>query len=219
MTQEIDIKDKVSIKNVVGCGELPVEVDESQLARGLEEELSYTHFESKEEMKDSSEEEKQGGYTWIDNGDQPGLYYEVDNDGGPQVTYHKSGSYIVRASDKDNLVKTSRQVIEELAEVGIIDSVLSNEELGFDIENVVALVELGRDIDLGVLQMALNTESRYEPEIFPAIYTTSVNYPVKFLIYNNGKIITAGADSVEQAKNSVERFYSEIDDVYFSLTR
>lgn len=218
MTEKIDVKSELSIKNVVGCGELPVEIDESQLALGLEETLSYEHFESKKEMENASEEKKKGGYTWIDDGDQPGLYHEVDNERGPQVTYHKSGSYIVRASNKDSLIETSRQVIRELAEVGIIDSVLSNEELGFEIENVVGLVELDRDIDLGVLQMALNTESRYEPEIFPAIYTTSVNYPVKFLIYNNGKIITAGADSVEQAKNSLERFYDEMYDVYFSLT-
>lgn len=217
MSRNTDIREKVSINNVVGCGELPVEIDESKLAQGMEDVLSYTHFESKEEKENASDNEKQGGYTWIDEGDQPGLYYELDDEGGPQVTYHKSGSYIIRAGDRDSLIETSRQVVEELHQVGLIDSVLSNEDLGFEIENVVALVELNRDIDLGTLQLALETESRYEPEIFPAIYTTSVNYPVKFLIYNNGKIITAGADSVNEARESMARFYEELDRVYFSL--
>lgn len=209
MSEEFDIEKHVTIQNIVGSGKLPVEIDTEVLGDALE---------------DMSEDES---YTWMDDGPQPGLYYEINGDEGPQVTFHESGSYIVRADNEEQLHKTNERVIEELASLGVIEEVLDNEALDFSIQNVVALAKLNRDIKLRALYSGLKTvggdeedegtDAQYEPEVFPALEYSTPKYPCSFLVYGNGKIIIAGASSVDEVKDAMRDFYDEIDDVYFSI--
>lgn len=174
----------LSIQNIVGSGKLPVELDTHMLGEGLE------------------------GETWMDDGPQPGLYWELDR--GPQVTFHESGSYIIRADSEEQLRDANSYVMQELQKIDLLDG-KSEDEIPFEVQNVVGLAELGKDIELRALQMAfLGEESRYEPEQFPALEFKSDNLPSTFLVYGNGKIIIAGADSVDSTVSAMESFYEKL---------
>lgn len=208
MSEEFDIEEQLTIQNIVGSGTLPVEIDTEELGDALD---------------DMSDEDD---YTWMDDGPQPGLYFEIDDDDGPQFTFHESGSYIVKADSEDELYDINDEVIEMLVEIGLLEEKHSLEKLEFSIQNVVALAMLERDIKLRALHNGLKGESgedglgsdaQYEPEVFPALEYSTPKYPCSFLVYGNGKIIIAGANSVDQVKDAMEDFYEEMDDVYFSI--
>lgn len=199
MSEKFDVEKHVSIQNIVGSGKLPVEVKTEVLGDALDE---------------ASTDES---YTWMDDGPQPGLYYEVGGDDGPQVTFHESGSYIVRADSEDELYETNDKVIGELKELGVIDEDTDMDDLDFTVQNVVALAELDEEIQLRALHMGLGTDAQYEPEVFPALEYSTSNYPCSFLVYGNGKIIVAGASSVDEVKESMSSFYDEMAEAYLDV--
>lgn len=199
MSEKFDVEKHVSIQNIVGSGKLPVEVKTEVLGDDLDE---------------ASTDES---YTWMDDGPQPGLYYEVGGDDGPQVTFHESGSYIVRADSEDELYETNNKVIGELKDLGVIDEDTDMDDLEFTIQNVVALAEIDEEIQLRALHMGLGTDAQYEPEVFPALEYSTSNYPCSFLVYGNGKIIVAGASSVDEVKESMSDFYDEIAEAYLDV--
>jgi len=192
MTDNFDIEEDVSIQNIVGSGKLPVEIKTELLADDLE---NHVDDES---------------YTWMDDGPQPGLYYELDGDEGPQVTFHESGSYIVRADNKDELEAAHQRVIRELKELGVLDESVDPDSTDFTVQNVVALAKLHQDIRLRALSIGLGTDAQYEPEVFPALEYSRPRYPCSFLVYGNGKIILAGASSEEEIDEAMEEFYDEM---------
>lgn len=227
MSKRFDVETDMTIQNVVGSGELPVEVDIDALAEAFEEVFGYKHFESREAAEEYSGHK---GYTWVDDGSQPGLYYEAHGDDGPQVTFHRSGSYIVRADSEEKLYETNEMIIDELHEIGVVGEKFSAEELEFNIKNVVALAILDEDIRLRILKRGLQnnletnngdtgSDASYEPEQFPALEYEMGNYPCSFLVYGNGKVIVAGANSIEVTKESMSAFYDEMDEAYFKLVR
>lgn len=204
MSENFDLSQDVTIQNIVGSGKLPVEIDTEMLGEGL------------------NDHAKGDSYTWMDDGPQPGLYYEIDGDEGPQVTFHESGSYIVRADNEEELHSTNELVISQLKEMGAVKEDVEMEVLDFQVQNVVALAMLNEDIKLRALSMALQGQkgdAQYEPEVFPALEYSNDDYPCSFLVYGNGKVIIAGASSVDEVYDSMRDFYTRIEKVYFDATR
>lgn len=212
MSDNFNVEEDVTIQNIVGSGDLTTEIDVQAFAKGLEEEFGYKYYESRDEAEDASDS-KENGYTWISGGAQPGLYYEVTGEDGPQVTFHESGSYIVRADNKEELDETNERVIEEVKKLGVIDQDVT--EFDFEVENVVALAKFRDEIRLRALHLSdeLNSDAQYEPEVFPALeYSTDDDvFSCSFLVYGNGKVIVAGAKSVDEAIESTERFYDKVE--------
>jgi len=193
MTKEFNVDEDVKVQNIVGSGKLPVEVDTDALEEGFEEIIT----------DDKS-------YTWQDDGPQPGLYYEIMGDDGPQVTFHTSGSYIIRADDRDELESANERVISEMIELGILDEGIDSDDMNFTIQNVVALAQLHRDIRLRALSIGLGTDAQYEPEVFPALDYSKDRYPCSFLVYGNGKVVIVGANSEEAVLEAMDEFHDEI---------
>lgn len=182
----------IGIKNIVGSGKLPIELETTALAEGLEEIIS------------------EESYTWKDDGSQPGLYYEIDGDDGPQATFHMSGSYIVRADNREELESANERILSEMKELGVVEEDYDGDDSNFTVQNVVALAHLHSDLNLGALSVGLGTDAQYEPEVFPALDYSKDRYPCSFLVYANGKIIIVGAKSEEDVKDSMDEFYAEI---------
>lgn len=194
MSNKFNSDTDIGIKNIVGSGKLPVELDTDALSEGIEGIVT-----------DKS-------YTWQDDGPQPGLYYEIDGDDGPQVTFHMSGSYIIRADNRTELEDANTRVLDEMKELGIIDDDYDEKELNFEVQNVVALAKLNSDISLRALSIGLGTDAQYEPEVFPALDYSQPRYPCSFLVYANGKIIIVGANSEEDVHDAMNEFYEEIQE-------
>jgi transcription initiation factor TFIID TATA-box-binding protein len=187
----------INIQRVVAENKLDTKVDTDNVRDRLEDVIS-----------DES-------YLWIDDGPQPALYYEVDGDDGSQVTIHESGSYCIQDESEQQIFETEVRFLEELKRAGVIDDV---DDIGkATIQNVVALAKLDRELHLRALNPALGDDSQYEPEIFPALEYSTPKYPCSFLVYGNGKIIIAGASSVDKAKELMSKFYDELDEKYMDV--
>lgn len=79
------------------------------------------------------------------------------------------------------------------------------------IENIVASVNLGRRIDLVECSRAL-PKSMYEPEQFPAVFHRMRHPPATVLLYNTGKLICTGLDSVEKTAEATACLFRMLED-------
>jgi TATA-box binding protein (TBP) (component of TFIID and TFIIIB) len=200
--------ENLEIQNVVGSGQLPQKIKLDVLSEDIE------------------------SFTWSDkDNEQPGLYWELEKENGrlkpakqkdsdgPQITLHQSGKYIARASSKELLERTNNYLKECLSELGILSGESYNAD--FEIVNVVGLSNLDTRLMLRILVDDLNDEStdnpfpEYTPEQFPAVKYTKPSYNCKFLIYNTGKIISIGGDSVEGSKQDMDDFMQELNENHF----
>lgn len=200
--------ENLEIQNVVGSGQLPQRLKLDVLSEDIE------------------------AFTWSDtDNEQPGLYWELESRGnqlkpaeekdsdGPQITLHQSGKYIARASSRKLLDNTNNYLKECLSELGILSDESYDTE--FEVVNVVGLANLDTKLMLRILVDDLNNEStenpfpEYTPEQFPAVKYTKPSYNCKFLIYNTGKIISIGGDSVEGSKQDMDDFMQELNEKHF----
>jgi transcription initiation factor TFIID TATA-box-binding protein len=95
-------------------------------------------------------------------------------------------------SSVSQAVKATDEVLHMLRRVGcVVDEVQTN------IENIVASVNLGRKIDLVECARVL-PRSMYEPEQFPAVFHQMRDPPATILLYNTGRLICTGLDSIEK---------------------
>src|SRR3989339_22279 len=72
------------------------------------------------------------------------------------------------------------------------------------IENVVASTDVKKTISLDKLLTTLES-SEYEPEQFPGLVYRIPDPKVAFLIFSSGRIVCAGAKSLNQVKEAVEK--------------
>lgn len=175
------------VVNVVGTGDLPVELDLASFAEDLR------------------------GETWENESPQPGLHLHFEED-GPMTTFYMSGSYIIRASNAAELDQANDEVLDEIERLGIIDD-SEKDDIPFSVSNVVSLATVDAEINLAALAIELGLEhTEYEPEQFPALVYRRSKYPCTFLVFANGKIVIPGADSVESSREAFNRFSDELDE-------
>lgn len=182
------IESTFEVVNVVGTGRLPAELALQPL---------------KEDLK---------GETWENDSPQPGLHLQFEED-GPMTTFYSSGKYIIRAPSLDELHDAETDIKEEIARLGIIPDP-HEADTNFVISNVVAVAKLEKDhVNLMALAIGLGLEcTEYEPEQFPALAYRKPEYSCTFLLFANGKIVIAGADDVDEAKEDFEGFKDDLDE-------
>jgi transcription initiation factor TFIID TATA-box-binding protein len=173
-----DVSFKVS--NIVGTGELPVELALDPLSEDLE------------------------GNTWSAGQNQPGLYHKF-KDGGPVSTLYRKGKYIIRGAETvQELNEAEERLQTALGELGIIEPHI---DTGFEINNVVASGDIDRQINLVALCVELGLEkTMYEPEDFPALVYRNSDYSSTFLVFSTGKIVSVGGSDVEEIEDDVYTF-------------
>lgn len=139
----------------------------------------------------------------------PFLVYRPVADESPTVLVPSNGQIsVVGAKTKQELYDATSVFLSELTELGI-EVTADPEDLV--IRNVVVNGDLGVDLDLNVLSIALGLESvEYEPEQFPGmIYRGGKNATV--LVFRSGKIVITGVDSYSEAIEAKEEFLSHLD--------
>lgn len=203
---------EIDVENVVGSGDLPIEIDIDALAEGFEEELSYPAYSSEEERDEAPEEEKKDGYVWQSEGDQPGLYYEVDGGDGAQVTFHQSGSYISRADEEEKLWNQNEKIINELNEMGVLDGE-NAEDIEFSVQNIVASIDFDIEIRLKLIYNDLAKHAQYEPEQYPGLQYSHPNYDSMFMVYSNGRVVSLGGNKMENIREDTRKFYEKLREI------
>lgn len=178
----------LDIQNIVGTGNLDVEVDMSVLADDLEAyEVTY------------------------DPDNYHGLYVRLD-ESSPLVTVYRTGKYIITGADSESeLFNTKYCFLSLLSDTGILDS---PEDDSFGVNNIVSTADLGYSVDLNGLSIALGLErTEYEPEQFPGLVYRPDGHPCVILLFGSGKCVVTGAPTLVAAEDAFERVRDRIGDV------
>jgi len=201
--------DAVEIENVVGTGNIQYTDEYKQEFVDRHENADEPMFEiDVEQLADNL-----GPDTWSNDGPHPGLHMRIDedNEDAPLTTFYRSGKYIIRASEPDELFDENERVKNELDHIGVLNESVKVE---FDISNLVCVADMGRDINLEALAIALDLEKvEYEPEQFPAlIYRDPAEYRCTFLVFANGNVVIPGGTDIERVRESFDSFSETVEE-------
>ena len=171
---------------MVGSGDLGLEVDIPQLAADIE-----------------------GATTEYDPSNYHGLYVRFADD-GPLITVYRTGKYIITGcSTHANLEATRKEFFQALSDLGIVED---TEDSSFALQNVVCIADLGGDMNLSTLAIALGLEeTEYEPEQFPGLVYRPKSHPSVLLMFANGKVVITGSPDIESAADAFNHLCSRIN--------
>jgi transcription initiation factor TFIID TATA-box-binding protein len=133
----------------------------------------------------------------------------VKESGGPTFLLFRTGSGIcVGNRSVQECKKSTERLYDRLMEKDII------KDRGFeiDIQNIVAKVYLGFNIDIDRLSEVLERVI-YESEIFPAAIHYMDRPRLTMLIFQNGKTIIAGAKSEEEIAEAYQKTLTTLESI------
>lgn len=142
----------------------------------------------------------------------PGLYFKLDED-SPTVTLARSGKYIITGcTSNEELESEHKRTLNYLSSINLLQR---PQDESFEIVNVVSTYELEYQLDLNTLIIHLGMEqTEYEPEQFPGVIFRPEEPKAVFLLFNSGKVVITGTDSIEAARESADFLIRSIDESY-----
>jgi transcription initiation factor TFIID TATA-box-binding protein len=144
----------------------------------------------------------------------PGLVFRLKKPKTATLIFETGKMVCTGAKSAKEAVQAVNKVTKELKKHGI--PIASKPEI--HIQNVVASVELGGEIDLENVVYKLN-RVMYEPEQFPGAVYRMDEPKVVFLIFSAGKLVCVGAkkeQDVYDAVNSIQKLLEEKDLIFYS---
>jgi len=129
----------------------------------------------------------------------PGLVYRLDD---PKVAtlIFRSGKIICVGARSIKLAKIAmRKTVENIRRTGVK---VNPDNIKVKVENIVVAVNLERELNLDRLAFQLE-DSEYEPEQFPGLVYRINDPKVAFLLFSSGRVVCAGAKSLEDIKRAV----------------
>lgn len=84
----------------------------------------------------------------------------------------------------------------------------------FRIQNIVANFKFGRKIELDQLYQTYQTEANYSPELFPGLIMRFADTKVVYLIFESGKAVITGSQSVAEVTQKSIHLQGILKDTY-----
>lgn len=178
--------DDLKVVNIVGSGDLGVEIDLTTLV----EDLAAVSFSYTPEQF-------------------PGIRIKFEED-FPTCNLFSSGKYtILGAKSQNKLYAAQSRLVDELAELNILANGFCDED--FDVRNIVCTYDIGKEIDLRTVSVNLGLENvEYEPEQSPFIVYKPVGEGATITIPANGRIMITGILDKNTALTGVRRLLDEL---------
>jgi len=89
--------------------------------------------------------------------------------------------------------------------------IYNKEDLELVIQNIVAISDLGTELNLNEVAMGLGLENvEYEPEQFPGLEYQIKDPKVAMLLFSSGKIVCTGARKTEDVSLAVQKLSDEL---------
>lgn len=183
----------VEIVNVVGAGQLHIELDLEQLAKDLD---AYSARYNPEKY--------------------PGIHIQMLED-GPTITLYRNGKYHITGPDSvDQLHEVRKQFLTALDSLGIQ---YSTDQDRFSVQNLVCVANHDTSFDLNALAIGLGLEHvEYEPEQFPGLVYRMADSPAVFLVFASGKIVITGMQSIDEVRDAYADFTDTTDSLHLDST-
>jgi len=137
----------------------------------------------------------------------PGLVYRLGNPKTATLLFRSGAANCTGAKSIED-VKTNIKIIsEKLEKIGV--KVYKNPEI--IIQNIVATSDLGGELNLSEVAIAIGLENvEYEPEQFPGLVYRIREPKVALLLFGSGKIVCAGARTIEEVTLAVDKVSKEL---------
>ena len=137
----------------------------------------------------------------------PGLVYRLGSPKTATLLFRSGAANCTGAKTIENVKTTIKIIAEKLEKIGV--KVYKNPEIV--IQNIVATSDLGGELNLSEVAIALGLENvEYEPEQFPGLVYRIKEPKVALLLFGSGKIVCAGARTVDDVSLAVEKVSKEL---------
>jgi transcription initiation factor TFIID TATA-box-binding protein len=160
----------IEVVNIAGLGDLQREIDNEALAADAP--LPVSNYDPKFNAS----------------------FFRFEED-GEMVILYASGKYILRGGDKfETMYAVNERFLKLLDEMDVeVDAA----EL--EIKNVVAVGNLGHEVNLNALMIELGMEDvEYEPEQFPGLVYRPDGTNCVLLVFGTGKVVITGGRTREE---------------------
>lgn len=137
----------------------------------------------------------------------PGLVYRLSNPKTATLLFRSGKANCTGAKTLEDVRKTVDIIAKKLKDMGI--EVYENPEIV--IQNIVAISDLGTELNLNDVAMGLGLENvEYEPEQFPGLVYRLKEPRVAMLLFGSGKIVCTGARKIEDVSKAVDKLAAEL---------
>jgi len=137
----------------------------------------------------------------------PGLVYRLKNPKTATLLFRSGKANCTGAKNIEDVRKTVDIIAEKLKNLGMS----INKNLDIVVQNMVAMANLGGELNLTETATALGLENvEYEPEQFPGLVYRVKEPKVALLIFTSGKVVCAGARNTEDISKAVEKLSENI---------
>jgi len=132
----------------------------------------------------------------------PGLVYRLKNPKTATLLFTSGKANCTGAKNIEGVRKTIDIIADKLRELGMD----IHKDLGIVVQNIVAVANLGGELNLTETAMGLGLENiEYEPEQFPGLVYRIKEPKVAMLLFTSGKVVCAGARNTEDISKAVEK--------------
>jgi transcription initiation factor TFIID TATA-box-binding protein len=137
----------------------------------------------------------------------PGLVYRLSKPKTATLLFRSGAANCTGAKTLDDVKTTIKIIAEKLEKIGI--KVYKNPEIV--IQNIVATSDLEGELNLSEVAVSLGLENvEYEPEQFPGLVYRIREPKVALLLFGSGKIVCAGARTIEDVLLAVDKVSKEL---------
>ncbi|MCI0500350.1 MAG: TATA-box-binding protein [Epsilonproteobacteria bacterium] len=139
----------------------------------------------------------------------PGLVYRLSEPKTATLLFRSGKANCTGAKNVKDVQKTVNIIADKLRKLGV--EVYKDKELKIVIQNIVAISDLGTELNLNEVAMGLGLENvEYEPEQFPGLVYRIRDPKVAMLLFGSGKIVCTGARQTEDVSKAVEKLSEEL---------
>jgi len=137
----------------------------------------------------------------------PGLVYRLKDPKTATLLFRSGAANCTGAKNIEDVKTTIKIISEKLEKMGV----KTYKDPKIVIQNIVATSDLGGELNLSEVAVSLGLENvEYEPEQFPGLVYRIKEPKVALLLFGSGKIVCAGARTVDDVSLAVEKVSKEL---------
>ena len=137
----------------------------------------------------------------------PGLVYRLNEPKTATLLFRSGKANCTGAKNVEDVRKTVDIIADKLKKLGVD----VYKDLKIVIQNIVAISDLGTELNLSEVAMGLGLENvEYEPEQFPGLVYRIKEPKVAMLLFGSGKIVCTGARQTEDVSLAVQKLSEEL---------
>ncbi len=137
----------------------------------------------------------------------PGLVYRLDSPKTATLLFRSGKANCTGAKHVEDVKKTVDIIGDKLRNLGVD----VYDDFKIVIQNIVAISDLGTELNLNEVAMGLGLEKvEYEPEQFPGLVYRLDEPKVAMLLFGSGKIVCTGARETKDVSLAVEKLSEEL---------